>query len=450
MADQNQWAEHLFISYATEDGAFAEWLTLRLTVEGYKVWCDRVKLLGGESYPRDIDNAIKTQTFRMIALISKHSLAKPNPRKERTLGHNISRQRNTDFIIPLLIDDTRPDQLDWMSSDITFISFRDSWAQGLAQLLKKLQTISAPRPLPNGIQLAGCWANQQTGLVESEERLWSNLFEIKKIPPSLYKITFPEDFEPPTASWVHYKQSNRTYWSFETPEWDEVNLSLVVTSVEWNDGSRSTHGIAPINVAALIVKEHLRKLFLSKGSQETHDKGYLYLSHGASPDGWLRFKDYNGRQSRVLASGERTFRASDGSRTRCRYHLVPVFRPMLRKYGPPVLELQLRLHLTDIYGNPLDSSIAQRRRRQIAKRWWNHQWLSRVLAVGAWAFDAQSTYDLAEGTSYQILVSGIPLPATAPIGIDEDVLKLPPDDDEREELSDDGEEEHAEQEDERL
>src|SRR5437660_515138 len=39
----------LFISYATEDAALAQWLTLKLTAAGYRVWCDRVKLLGGES-----------------------------------------------------------------------------------------------------------------------------------------------------------------------------------------------------------------------------------------------------------------------------------------------------------------------------------------------------------------------------------------------------------------
>src|SRR3972149_11761133 len=90
--ERQQQADHLFVNYATEDGELAEWLTLRLTTEGYKVWCYRVKLLGGESYPRDIDRAIKTQTFRMLSLISRNSLTKENPLKERTLGHNISHQ----------------------------------------------------------------------------------------------------------------------------------------------------------------------------------------------------------------------------------------------------------------------------------------------------------------------------------------------------------------------
>src|SRR2546426_2854435 len=71
--------DHLFISYASEDHSFADWLALRLAREGYKVWYDRIKLLGGESYPKDVDHAIKDKTFRLIAILSRNSLEKPNP-----------------------------------------------------------------------------------------------------------------------------------------------------------------------------------------------------------------------------------------------------------------------------------------------------------------------------------------------------------------------------------
>ena len=62
--------EHLFINYATEDQSFADWLALKLTSEGYKVWYDRFELLGGESYPKDITDAIQNRTFRFLALLS--------------------------------------------------------------------------------------------------------------------------------------------------------------------------------------------------------------------------------------------------------------------------------------------------------------------------------------------------------------------------------------------
>src|SRR5438445_9768695 len=101
---ENQVREHLLVNYATEDWALAEWLTRRLTAEGYRVWCDRFQLLGGESYPRDIELAIKTRTFRLLALLSKASLNKPNPRKERTLALNLGKERAVDFLIPLNVD----------------------------------------------------------------------------------------------------------------------------------------------------------------------------------------------------------------------------------------------------------------------------------------------------------------------------------------------------------
>lgn len=85
--------DHLFISYAGEDHTLAKWLALRLTAEGYAVWMDSLRLLGGESYPRDIDQALKERTFRLIAVLTRHSIGKPNPRKERTLGLNIARAR---------------------------------------------------------------------------------------------------------------------------------------------------------------------------------------------------------------------------------------------------------------------------------------------------------------------------------------------------------------------
>jgi hypothetical protein len=70
--------DHLFISYATEDWPLAHWLTRRLTAEGYRVWCDRIKLLGG-SYPKVIDDALERRTWRFIALLSRFSESKGQP-----------------------------------------------------------------------------------------------------------------------------------------------------------------------------------------------------------------------------------------------------------------------------------------------------------------------------------------------------------------------------------
>jgi len=144
--------EHLFISYATEDLELAEWLTLRLAVEGYKVWCDKIKLLGGESYPRDIQQAIRTSTFRQLALMSKFSVSKDNPLKERIMAMNVGKDLKVKgFIIPINVDGIEPVNLDLTTTDLTYIPFDKGWAQGLNQLLKKLVQIEAPRKFKEGM-----------------------------------------------------------------------------------------------------------------------------------------------------------------------------------------------------------------------------------------------------------------------------------------------------------
>ena len=138
--------DHLFISYAWENCALPDWLVRQLTLRGYRVWCDRFEMLGGESFPKTIDGVIKTRSFRLIALLSRHSLDKANPRKERTLALNLGRQWEIDFMIPLNVDGLKASELPWDYSDLTYIPFKD-WAAGLEQLLRVLAKAGAPRPL---------------------------------------------------------------------------------------------------------------------------------------------------------------------------------------------------------------------------------------------------------------------------------------------------------------
>ena len=57
----------LFLSHATpEDNAFARWLALQLANEGYPVWCDLTKLLGGEDFWKDIQEAIRKRSSRFL------------------------------------------------------------------------------------------------------------------------------------------------------------------------------------------------------------------------------------------------------------------------------------------------------------------------------------------------------------------------------------------------
>ena len=57
----------VFLSHAApEDNVFTRWLALQVANEGYPVWCDLTKLLGGEAFWEDIQIAIKERTAKFL------------------------------------------------------------------------------------------------------------------------------------------------------------------------------------------------------------------------------------------------------------------------------------------------------------------------------------------------------------------------------------------------
>jgi len=55
------------------------------------------------------------------------------------------RERNEELLIPINVDGLKPTEIDWMQNDITYIPFNQNWSDGLNQLLKKLNSIDAPK-----------------------------------------------------------------------------------------------------------------------------------------------------------------------------------------------------------------------------------------------------------------------------------------------------------------
>ena len=141
--------DHLFVSFSPQDWGLAEWLTLRLTREGYRVWCSRFPVLGGERYPRNPEDALTTRGFRVLALISRASLANPNTTAEWTRAVALGRTRGHQVLIPLLIDTLDEAERDW-TMEVAPISFVERWETGLGRLLAALGAVDAPRPLPDG------------------------------------------------------------------------------------------------------------------------------------------------------------------------------------------------------------------------------------------------------------------------------------------------------------
>jgi hypothetical protein len=99
----------IFLSHATpEDNEFARWLALQLANEGYAVWCDLTKLLGGEDFWKDIQEAIRTRSIRFLFVLSRTSNTKEGTLQELACAKAVAaalKPAVRDFIIDLKVDD---------------------------------------------------------------------------------------------------------------------------------------------------------------------------------------------------------------------------------------------------------------------------------------------------------------------------------------------------------
>lgn len=383
--------DHLFISYASEDWIFADWLALKLASEGYKVWYDRIKLLGGESYPRDITAAIKNQTFRVLALLSRNSIEKPNPVKERTLALNIAKERKIDFLIPINVDGLKATELDFMTSDLTFVPFEKGWFEGICALLKKLQQIHTPRNQSRGQQIISEWLLTEEQPKIKTETIGSNLLLVLELPTILRKYSvIPEiDIESRYPNWPFSKDGEKTLWAFCPPETSVLDWLKEIDHFDLGHLNYYPRMPSP-SILTILLHRSIRLLCLNKGLKPSDD--ILYFPDKLVPKNKLYFTRYDGKKCYVKAVGERRFRVAQQGNIlleKSRYHLSPDFRFFINLFGSQLIRLHIGVLWTDLSGIPLEAKKSNRRRKSLCKHWWNYEWLSRLMALLQWFGDGK-------------------------------------------------------------
>jgi len=425
MPEEDISRDHLFISYAYEDAPLADWLVRKLVAQGYRVWCDRFKLLGGESYPRDIDTAIKIQTFRFIALLSRYSLEKPNPTKERTLALNIARERHEDFVIPLNVDGLRAVDLDWMTSDLTFIPFNENWASGLSQLLKKLTSLNAPRPLIDGVEIAANTLSEQSVLSDSSEVLHSNQLAFVQIPEVIRRFKFvrPIDhIERASISqlWPAFFIDRVNVLAFHSPRKLPNALTVISTGGSAWRYEEKIDGVRSTNVMSSLMKKEFVHYCRGKGLLSLgRDEVYFPSSF---LDGKLHFAGWDGRRTWVQVVGQRSAWRANKPRFEYKYNLSIRFALVQRWNEQYLLQLRLGVHITDTDGNALPTRSALARRKAICRSWWNDAWLKRTMAICEFLADGKDTIEMGL-PGERIVIDARPVTYQVALGIDEAALE---------------------------
>src|ERR1700722_4514482 len=83
----------IFISHAApEDNEFARWLSLQLIGWGYNVWCDIIKLKGGEDFWVEIENELRNNATKFLYILTKNSNQREGTLKELAVAQKVKKQ----------------------------------------------------------------------------------------------------------------------------------------------------------------------------------------------------------------------------------------------------------------------------------------------------------------------------------------------------------------------
>ncbi|MBE7499582.1 MAG: toll/interleukin-1 receptor domain-containing protein [Verrucomicrobiales bacterium] len=383
VADNTDLRKLLFISYAYEDQVFAKWLARKLALYGYGVWIDQIEILGGESWVKEVDVAIKERSFRVLGLLSKTSIGKENPRKERTLALQLAKQRKTDdFLVTLNLDGSQPD---WTLSDISWISFRESWADGLRRLLKKLQSLNAPRIHAGNSAIAKAALDRGASLLaHKSEPLTTNLLPFIQVPDVLRIIDISDMDEGPSKAsfdlWPHYRLEQGRAGAFSPPpaQFTEV-VKETRAALHWP--SYETIQETPTqNLVSRLLNRSVHSWLIRAGCVLAEDRSGYYLPAPFRAESIYRFKDVDGSSSYIRVAGSIRLYRPNSAPEEVIHH--PAIRYAIRKndWGSFVIQLRPGVVLFDGAHKLITGRRVGPRTKKVTRAYFNEKWRKRLMA----------------------------------------------------------------------
>lgn len=414
----------VFISHANpEDNDFALWLALQVANEGYPVWCDLTKLLGGEKFWEDIQHAISNRTIKFLFALSRHSNHKSGTLDELNCALSVEKKLGLkDFVVTLKLDNLPNDDVYINVQRRNHIDLSSSWAAGVAQLLKKLRDEEVPKSAhfnPNAV--TSWWRSQnefsaEQGLIQEPDEHFSNWFPIEGLPEHINRHFVSRDeigkleFDPTAFSHPSVQDTDFSFLSFA--EANDLTGQLpphhIITATEKCSAQSILDRSAPRGYPGLLTQllrmaweRKMKKSDLSVYELSNRAKCY-YALLGTIADDRIFF---------VGVEGKRTYRDVVGYATRLErrryWHYGINAKPVLQ----PVPHYVIKGHVlfSDDGLRIWDSKdrLAKARRNQ-CKNWWNDEWRDRLLAMMAHLSDQEQRIELSLAPNVAIELSSKP------------------------------------------
>lgn len=435
--------DHIFISHAApEDNILAEWLSLQLKMLGYSVWCDITSLKGGERFWKEIENYIKNHTLLFLFITSKSSTSteKEGAIKELQLAHTIKRANrfNDDFIIPLIADDIETKDFPILIDDQHAIYFKESWYNGFAVLLKKLDKINFPKKESqnNAEAVIDYWNSKlknQFNIDEKESPLLSNEFLLSSLPSIIYKHYLDRSgigsYKLDGMIPYPFRQEDKVLYTFcdatDTlrflPAYFEIIKTDIVkvdttSGISFNDASKDpdlTRKYKELLMQALYDK--LKIVGLREYTMSGNSKSYYYEYNDETRQ-MKRFTGMEGKLSKRTLVGYKTRKVAESTeRFKFYWHyavssrIVFAQKPNLLVKGHVLVSLDGK----DIFNK--STRRQQSLRKKVTVNWRNDEWRDRLLAYFTCIADEGGSLSVPVTPSHNFAINCNPVEYVTPV-----------------------------------
>ena len=411
----------VFISHANpEENDFARWLSAQLASAGYEVWSDVTKLIGGEVFWDDIEDAIRNHAAKVLVAVSEAANTKQGVLDEVNLAVTIERkQKIAQFVVPLRVDDIDFADFHANISRKNAIDFSKNWAAGLAAVFKILERDGVPRGSASPTDVAKLCSEKLDPVLKPRagtETLLTNWITIESLPREisifdlgLAKSAINETMAATTLPWFPYFRLIGTFGTEADLRADlspqlEIKREYLVSLEAFLKGK-------PPELPGMEAREarnHITSLIRQSWNRTMRARGMTAyemangniawsFTKGQIPDDKVYFIDHAGkrRSKKVVGRSEKR---------NVYWHLAFQAKPKMGDGGHIVLKPAVIFSQDG--KTPLSSARRMHRlRRGFCRSWWNPQWRGLMLAFVTWLADSKTTIELDTGMAGAIILN---------------------------------------------
>jgi TIR domain-containing protein len=417
MTSNRNW---LLISHANpEDNSAALWFSTQLANEGYLVWTDIIKLVGGEDFWGDIEEVIRTKAAKVVFLLSTSANTKEGCQKELHLAQALAKKEQLrDFVIPLRIDDIAHGDVGIRVNMLNIIESQ-RWNDGLAQLLKKLDSDGVPRGPAKDFRATNEWwkarfqtsraiGTTRTAFASNWFRAQAQTLELhwhqlrsKEIGPLIARNLPWPSLEGPGGIWT-FAPANSVNRHLQNSLYVDRTKTFRLEPASMEREHR--------DIAYQLLMQSLHSLLLGRGLLPralAEGRTAFAFPKDLVPDNEIKFESLTKKRRRSVVGYKTRINGKGESWLRYWHYAI---QPIPAFHSEFVLILKAHVFFSSDGKTLWASADRQHKaRRNQCRNWWNDAWRDRMLAAASWLANGQGAIPLDIGSPEPLMIDAVPI-----------------------------------------